>query len=235
MLKKPILRGRLSRAVERTGNSKLGDAAATYVSKITCPVECPLLNNGCYAQGGRVALQTRELNSDTEGYTPKDAAIEEAGFIRTLAALTRRPLRLHVDGDSPTDECASIVGEAAEEYHGWVWTYTHAWRRVKRISWRKKVSVLASCENMGQVEKAHKRGYGAAIVVPDFPNGKKAWKEGDFTLIPCPNMSDKTITCTDCRLCFNDTGLHERKAVIAFKVHGNRKKRAIEVIQEAFK
>jgi hypothetical protein len=46
-----------------------------------------------------------------------------------------------------------------------VFTYTHNWRKIKRSSWGRMISILASCETIPQVKQAMRRGYATAIVL----------------------------------------------------------------------
>jgi hypothetical protein len=49
--------------VLKTSNSKLGNVAATYSSiESSCPTDCSLKDNGCYAQMGFVGIHTSKLN-----------------------------------------------------------------------------------------------------------------------------------------------------------------------------
>lgn len=235
-------RRKLVTVVEKSRNSKIGDVAATYVTLQSCPSTCPLKDNGCYAQGGRVGGIVQNMNTYAEeiGATLLDIAIEEAQAIDDL--MTMRPLRVHVSGDWSTDEAARIGSAAVRRFRerggGVAWSYTHAHRQVERESWDPAVSVLASCETLVEVVDAMSRGWAAAMVVPEHPPDGKAHKVetqiGDATVIPCVNQT-RGVTCTQCRLCWNSEALLERRAVIAFAVHGNRVKRVQQIIEDAGK
>lgn len=209
-------------AVERSGNRKIGDCSATSASQVTCPSTCPYQNNGCYAEYGLQGIVTRRLNA-----APTDAlseARDEASKIRKLSG--KRPLRLHVVGDCSSDGASKTVADAAAEYHTKhgmpVWTYTHAWRDVKRRSWG-SVSVLASTESYGDANRAMRRGYAASIVLPNLPQDGRAFRHQNVLVIPCPQQTGKSASCDKCRLCFDDQALWKRRAVIAFGAHGSGK------------
>jgi hypothetical protein len=103
-----------------------------------------------------------------------------------------------------------------------IWTYTHSWRQVKRSSWGRAISVLASCEALEQARAAMKRGYAAAVVVVRHPQGGKAWRDREtgIRVIPCPEQT-RGIVCTSCRLCWREKWLKESRTVIGFEVHGS--------------
>lgn len=209
-------------AVERSANRKIGDASATSASQSSCPVDCPLFNAGCYAEKGLQGIHTRRLNKSPLRAADR-IAVAEAREIAKLSG--RRALRLHVVGDARTDLAARILARAAKRYsakHGApVWTYTHAWKRVKRASWG-AVSVLASCGTLKEAEAAMRAGYAAAMVLEPgerHPVDGKAYMTPDgVKCIPCPEQT-RGVQCTSCRLCFDDKGLLERESVIVFQYH----------------
>lgn len=167
----------LATATAKSGNAKIGDAAATYAAQASCPSYCAFFNGGgCYAENGQIySSVTKRLNDDAHATraTALDVARAEADAIDRLPVLQcwDKPIRLHTVGDCTTDETAQIVAAAAERYMqrggGPAWCYTHAWRIVDRASWG-RVSVLASCETPEQVELARARGYATALVVEQF-------------------------------------------------------------------
>lgn len=224
---------KLSIVTQRSGNEKIGPVSTTYQPTTHC-VDCPMKGNGCYAQHGMVAFHVRKLdeNARASHASPVRSARQEARGIDALKA-KGQGLRLHTSGDCPTTEAAEIVADAAERFvkrgGGTPWTYTHAWRRVRRSAWG-SVSVLASVETLDDARRAMKRRYAPARVVPKFA-GDKAWKEGDVTWIPCPAQT-RDVTCDNCKLCWNATGLLQRGAGIAFEAHGAGRRAAASVCPE---
>ena len=208
-------------AVEASKNSKTGTCSATYAAQVTCPPDCPLMGEGCYAEAGRVGITTRRLNDGAQG--AMGAAHEEADAIDTLSGLL--DLRLHVVGDCATDEAARIVSGAAERFmeralRTDAWAYTHAWRDVERESWG-GVSVLASCHDETQVHEAMDKGYATCMTVEEMP--EKAYKQDGVTYIPCIEQTRDT-PCVECRLCFKDEVLKRKKLVVLFALHTSKKK-----------
>lgn len=217
-------------AVEKSQNHKTGPVSATYVSQATCPTACPFYRNGCYAESGPIGIVTNRLNKSRQRDITKIAQ-EEANAIDALSAA--RPLRVHVVGDSPTHNAASLVGAAMVRYANrgrtFAWTYTHAWRRVASAAWR-GAAVLASCESPSQVRQALRRGYAACIVVDTHPNGRKSYPldgGGDLTVIPCPREFGGK-PCSECGLCAKPGLLKQRGYVVGFAAHGSRSRRVKE-------
>lgn len=212
-------------------NRKTGPVAVTYASQTTCPKSCPLLGKGCYAENGPMGAISTRLARSAGRTPPREIAQLEADLIDACPAT--QDLRLHGVGDCKDDQAAAIVAAAASRYAERgrrfgvkVWTYTHAWRTVKRESWG-TVSVLASCHGIGEAEGAMALGYAAAVIVDSFDDGGKAYYESGngaepVRVIPCRYQADKT-TCVNCRLCMDDRKLLESNSVIAFAAHGQRR------------
>jgi hypothetical protein len=200
----------------------------TYAAQGSCPSSCPFFDGGgCYAEQGTVGMFiTKPLNEAAKASatppTPERIAQAEADAIDALAVVPGQPLRLHIVGDCRTDEAATTVAGAAARYEarggGRVWSYTHAWRFVKRESWG-DVNVLASCETAEDVVEAQSRGYATSIVVEDFPTNKRYEQDG-AAIVPCPAQTNKNVTCKSCRLCMNSARLLKEKLSIGFAVHG---------------
>jgi hypothetical protein len=212
-------------AVENSANAKLGPCSATYASQASCPRSCPWRGNGCYAEHGRVAYQTRRLNRSAARGALRIAQAEARAIDRLTGD---RLLRLHVVGDARTDAAARVLGAAAGRYSRRgnaphrgrkVWGYTHAWRDVARQSWGDAVSVLASVETVRDARAAMAKGYAAAVVVSAFER-PSAYRIDDVTVVPCPQQTRK-VTCRDCGLCRDDARLLARGLVIAFEAHGS--------------
>lgn len=218
-----------------TQNKKLLGCSATYVAQQSCP-ECVLRGNGCYAETGPMAWgTTTQVNKAGKGKTPFQLAQIERRMIQMHAVdldAIGRPLRLHVVGDCKTPAAAREVAKGAEVWNkttgGKVWTYTHAWGKVERKHWG-DVSVLASVEDIRDLSKAWHRGYAPAMIVPRFENGAKAWKLGEWNVIPCPEQT-LGIGCRKCGLCMRDSWLRESKSVIGFRPHGARAKTVLRQI-----
>lgn len=214
----------------RSQNKKVGLAAVTYTSiESTCGT-CALKNEGCFAQHGRVGILVRQL--DDHGATSIQAARAEAALILANAkrAPDGYPLRLHGSGDCRTEATARIVANAAAEWPGPVWTYTHAWRTVPCKAWG-TVSVLASIENTEEGRAAMRAGYAPAVVIHEHPRDGRAFMRDGIRWIPCPEQT-RGVQCNRCRLCFDADALKERRTGIAFAAHGNGRARVKRAIRQ---
>lgn len=233
-------------------NKKVGRAVTTLVARHSCPTDCPFrAGGGCYPDHDNNRRFWDRISRAGAHKSPVELAREEADKIDELPGTLH--MRLHVAGDSPTTEGTRIIAAACGRYieRGWhrrdwavqrrermtrpsVWTYTHAWDRITRESWG-PVSVLASVQDPWDIRHAHLRGYAVAITLPEFPSDKTFTLPGyrDHKVIPCPAQT-RGVTCTDCKLCFDDQRLLKNDLSIGFAVHGfggNRARNALKGIR----
>jgi len=188
--------------VEKTANTKViggpnyrerrkrdgKSAAATYASiSASCPDECAVRDNGCYAQQGKTAITIRRLDKEAHEYkltSPQVAASEAFSIFSSYGfgpVKARKKsgggrgdlyLRIHVGGDSQTVAGTELIAAAVEDWHQRggkkTWSYSHAWFKVPRAAWG-HVSVLASIDNpVAEAKKAREMGYAPAVVVDSF-------------------------------------------------------------------
>lgn len=166
-------------------------ADATYASiSASCPDECALRDNGCYAQQGKTAMTTRRLDAEAKKYglssfataageayaifTGHQGGRVDKPFKNANGQITksRTFLRVHVSGDSQTVVGTRLLALAVTDWmsRGGVkaWSYTHAWSKVPRAAWG-VVSTLASLDNpAAERRQAQAMGYVPAIVVANF-------------------------------------------------------------------
>ena len=234
-----------ARYISDSGNTKIAGAKkidATYVSiEASCPTSCPLKDESCYAQQSFTGFHGRKLDKEAVGFTPLQAARQEAAAINNSYNGNKVPmgrdLRLHVAGDSRTIKGTRLINNAVGNWKkrggGDCWSYTHAWKHVPRKEWS-NVSMLASVNSIDDIKLARQQGYAPAIVVAEHTSNKAYLVNGSFTkLIPCPNQTTG-VACSECRLCFNTDRLFQGHYGIAFAAHGinkNKIKRRLTVIQ----
>lgn len=222
---------RLALFVPVSKNEKVGRVSATYASiHGSCPRDCAHMNNGCYAQLGMVGIHSSRLDKASKNRPRADAretARAEARLILKAIASgeNKLPMRLHVSGDCRTESATTTLSAACREWNNPIWTYTHAWKNVRRETWGSHISVLASIDSKEDMPLAQEKGYAMAITVNYHPENGKAWKlDNGFKVIPCPSQT-RDIKCDACRLCWNDEYLRSTKAVISFAAHGSQKRK----------
>lgn len=233
-----------------TGNRKLGrTSAASYTHNSTCPDNCSLKSNGCYAEGGPTAIHWNALNRGEH----KDTHYNWEEFLIQLKGnLGKNQLYRHnTAGDLPGDNNvidSSMLNDLVEaSSYGNGFTYTHkpvGWGEIGESSEMQRIrglntaaikranemgfTINLSADDLCQADYLHSLGVGPVVsVVPiDHPRHSKT-PEGRHVIV-CPNEEDNKITCDRCKLC----AVPIRKAVIAFRAHGVKRNKVSNNIKE---
>lgn len=187
----------------------------------TCPSTCPFLGNGCYAQGGNVALHQRRARAERE------AALLGAAVAFVWARVTGRVSRLHVSGDvgqtwdeqylAGLRDLAIEVNTQSGAMRGTpvAWTYTH-----HDVSARDRLAALRGLASVGiHVRRSDHLGHNGVVVMP-FSEVPTVRRETGVRLAKCPAQLRDT-NCADCTLCWTRPDL-----TVVFDPHGQANKRA---------
>ena len=188
----------------------------------TCPSDCALLDAGCYAQSGNVAIhQKRGL---TESFNPLQWA---------LGLPHGALIRWNVSGD--------VVGPDGEQYREAIrmahtlrpdlqgWTYTHAWRDHAVADWAQSlpsnVRCVASLDVASDRDEAQMLyGWQTCATVVETADGKgftdaeARAARSSLGGLPCPAQR-VAVGCADCTACARD-------GLVLFAVHGASHKKA---------
>ena len=209
----------------KSRNSKTGDIPVTTTSEESCPHACPLKGNGCYAEGGPLAILWRKVTARKAGMA-WDAAMSE------IAALPQGTLWRHNQaGDLPgigddIDGFALIeLIRANEGKRGF--TYTH-----KPLAGGNDGAIAAanamgftvnlSANNLAHADELAASNAGPVVVVlPADATRATVTPQGRRVAI-CPATISVNVTCKTCGLC----AIANRKAIIGFPAHGASKRKA---------
>lgn len=202
-----------------SSNKKLGKGVRATYREVgpTCPQDCQhLQSKSCYAMYAFV-----KIHADKSEYDKNDANIIYS-YLTNLPL--KKKIRHHVSGDfmKPGDEIDNDYIDAVLAGHKLRpdlqgWTYTHVWKRLdsEEMNSEKSLTVNASCDTEDDVRKALSEGWPATMVVDE---GFEGGRIDETNVVVCPNQTHD-LSCADCMLCFRKN----RKAVVAFRVHGSGK------------
>lgn len=204
-------------------NSKLGSNVRATYREVgpTCPSTCEhLKSKSCYAMYAFVNIHAKK-----SGYHPSDS---EAIYDYLKGLPEGKAIRHHVSGDflKPGDLIDDEYIDAVLKGHNERddlegWSYTHAWKRLdaNRMNGAKSLTVNASCDSEEEVFQALEAGWPVTTVVPEDHQGGYISKEGKSArVVICPSQTND-LSCSECKLCWRKN----RKAVVAFRVHGSGK------------
>jgi hypothetical protein len=207
--------------LNQTENAKTGNVPTLYVGTNkqeaweSCE-GCALRDeNRCYAWNGTVRMGQaslfRSYAADPKRYTFKAAMAKRSPNARMV--------RLGAIGDPARTNHRALKAHAAaiRKLGMAVVGYTHF--HEDKANQGLKGTLMASCNDVAQADKAVARGWRATAIVPhDFEPKRFITPAGNQAIV-CPAQTKPgEISCNSCRLC--DASRDTPFKVIAFKDHG---------------
>ncbi len=227
-------------------NVKTGHIPVSTSTAETCPKACPLAANGCYANGGPLAIHWRKITNGERGDT-----IDV--FAAKISKLNKGQLWRHNQaGDLPSKDKVNIDAEnlikivrANNGKKGF--TYTHynpfAGHNGELISYAngQGFTINLSANNLAHVDVLKSSNSGPVVTVLsqsyERKNKKGQWLETmveyrerlkslpmetpeGHKIAVCPATFSDDITCANCGIC----AIANRKTVIGFPAHGVQSK-----------
>lgn len=211
----------------KSHNEKTGPIPVSTTTAKTCPASCPFQKrNGCYAEGGPLAIHWRkvtegELGTDWETFCGKVAALPEGQLWRHNQA-----------GDLPGEGDAidaALLGDLVMANVGRRgFTYTHkpmtteANRDAVRRANLNGFTVNLSANNLRHADELSALDVGpVAAVLPEDAPETLTTPEGRKVVV-CPAITGKSPNCAACGLCQKAN----RKVIVGFPAHGASKRKA---------
>ncbi len=205
-------------------NGKTGPIPVSTSSRESCAADCPLKDNGCYAEQGPLALFWAKVSDGRAGMLWDD-------FLAAVRKLPKGQLWRHNQaGDLPgignhidSDMLASLVA-ANRGRNGF--TYTH-----KPLTADNSAAIAAaladgfvinvSADNLAEADELSESGFPVVVVLPSEQMTALKTPAGRHVAI-CPAVKSDAVTCASCGICA-EAG---RKAIIGFPAHGTSKRKA---------
>jgi hypothetical protein len=209
-----------------SNNSKVGPIPVTVSNRGTCPPGCPLLKNGCYAEGYYTQLHWDKVTNGERGTNWNE-------FINSIKSLPKRILWRHnVSGDLvgsndiiEAKALAQLV-QANKNKNGF--TYTHYpmdndnnIQAVKRAN-DGGFTVNLSANNIEQADHYKSLNVAPVVVVVAEDCNKVTFTPNNTKIVVCPAQTSDKVTCSSCGLCQKK----DRDYIIGFRVHGAYAKKA---------
>lgn len=228
----------LTHFVKVSSNAKTGAIPVTTTGFQSCPDNCGLKSNGCYASGGHVAMHWRKV---TEGKRGDEFSV----VLDKIKALPKGQLWRHNQAGDLYGENNAIDTEALAQL-------VQANKGKKGFTYTHK-PVLDNAQNAEAIKQANRGGFTInlsadnleqadalmdleiAPVVTILPEGtpKVSYTRKGRRVIVCPAQQVESITCATCGLCQKQGvgrgNASDRRAIIGFIVHGASKKKAQKV------
>ena len=215
----------------KSGNRKVGPIPVTTTSAATCPDECEFKKNGCYADGGPLAMHWAKVTSGERG----DAWDT---FINTVASFKDGQLWRHNQaGDCPGDgkrldaDACDELADANRGKRGFTYTHypvltdKHNARVVKRMN-DKGFVVNLSANNVAHADALYDLGIAPVTTVLPADQMTNTTTPKGRKVVVCPAVVKDDVACVDCQLC-----ARMRDAIVGFPAHGASKRKADQVAQ----
>ena len=223
----PIRGGRLRfHLTPVSSNSKTGPIPVSTSSRDTCPDSCPFRGNGCYADGGPLAIHWREVTAGRRGLPWSD-------FLRTIAQLPAGQLWRHNQAGDLWKPGTAIgraalfqLVEANRGRRGFTYSHhkrTPAVKTAFRAATANGFTINASCHSETEADAAMADGLRAVFVVPTSETRRFWTTSGGNRAVVCPAQLHEGMDCKTCQLCQS----RPSNVAIAFLAHG-RGRKAIE-------
>jgi hypothetical protein len=218
----------------KSSNVKTGPIPVTTSSNDTCPDACPLKAGGCYAKGGPLGIHWQYVSNGDRGDSLLALSQQIKGFVAGQLWRHNQAGDLPGTGDAIDSGGLARIVDANKGRRGF--TYTHkpcegdsnqstSNRASVRFANDNGFTINLSANSLAHADRLVELEAGPVVsIVPEdapatlqTPAGRKA--------IVCPAQQRDDITCADCQLCSRAN----RSVIIAFRAHGNSKKKATAI------
>lgn len=216
----------------KSRNEKTGPIPVSTTSAATCASACPFASgNGCYADGGPLAIHWRKVTTGLAGKPWVE-------FVQQIAALPVGQFWRHNQaGDLPGDRVTidqaalSQLVQANRGKRGFTYThYSPSPNNAAAIADANKqgFTINLSANNPAHADRLAALNIAPVVtVLPASVDGNEtrtlATPEGR-TIAVCP-ATYRDTSCAECKLC----AVRDRNVIVGFPAHGASKKRASDI------
>jgi len=211
----------------KSSNEKTGPIPVSTSGAQTCPTACPFQKNGCYADGGPLAMHWAKVTAGARG----DGF---ATFCARIAALPAGQLwRMNQAGDLPgagdAIAPAAMRKLVAANRGRRGFTYTH--KPMRTLQNRRAVqhanaegfTVNLSANNLQHADELSALGIAPVVVVLPAEASANTVTPSGRKVVVCPATQRDDVTCATCKLCANNSAT---RPIVGFPAHGSSARRA---------
>jgi len=211
-----------------SANRKLGGIPVTTTGRSTCPDNCKLKKNGCYADQFPLVLHWNKLSEGN--------GISFTELLYHISQLPKYALwRWAQAGDLPGDGVnishnhLEMLIEANKGRMGFGYTHydptlprnNEAIKRANECGF----TLNMSAETLEEADLYFNLGIGPVVVIlPHDQTENMQTPDGNLVVV-CPASKDEAMTCSHCAICAHS----DRKAIVGFPGHGSQKRKVSEV------
>jgi hypothetical protein len=213
----------------KSSNKKTGPMAVSTSPQSTCPDECPLKKEGCFADSGPLKIHWDKISAGTRGVSFDD-------FLLQVGALPMRAEYRHnqagdlpgQDGQIDAPKLARLAATTKRRKLR-AFTYSH-YNVITNINNRLAIQhanntglvINLSANHISEVDALLKLKIAPVAVIMPLNSEKITYTEQGNKIVICPAQTNKKTTCLDCMLCAKN----DRDFTIGFLPHGTGAKKA---------
>lgn len=219
-----------TRLTMKSRNVKTGNIPVSTTERNSCPSTCPLQKNGCYADGGPLALVWDQVTTIGDTWSV---------FCKKIKALPAGQLWRHNQaGDLPHQNGAIDKNKMEKLVNANVgkrgFTYTHHNPTILENALCIGAANIAgftvnlSANNLDEADALKMLGFAPVVVVLPIDQTENTKTPNGHKVTVCPAAIDKTdtINCKTCKLC----AIATRNTIIGFPAHGVKKRHVSEMV-----
>lgn len=232
----------------KSSNVKTGPIPVSTTAKASCPVTCPLMRNGCYAEQGNLgwlwsALTKAGPNAAFRSGVAAMQSIDWKGLCAKVAELGPGALWRHNQaGDLPHTNgridrrALRALAKANAGRRGF--TYTHHVTTAPNVAAIAEANAAGFTINLSGNTLEHADSLVAleagpvVVVLPSDTDGAATpvlKTPAGRTVSVCPATYRDDVTCATCQLCQRQ----DRKCIVGFPAHGAAKAKATAIAKAA--
>jgi len=206
-------------------NRKTRPIPVTTTSANSCPQNCGLRRNGCYAESGPLAIHWRAVSQGVRG-----ATFEE--LLHEIGTLRRHVLWRHNQAGDLTPSASGVIdagllirlANANRGRRGFTYTHyppTSENRAVIQQANELGFTVNLSAQTLAQADAYADIGVAPVVVILPASTDRPVRTPAGRHVVVCPASLGRT-DCLNCGICQQ----RDRVAIMSFPAHGVRAKRA---------
>jgi hypothetical protein len=213
----------------KSSNKKTGPMAVSTSPQSTCPDDCPLKKEGCFADSGPLKLHWDKISAGTRGVSFDD-------FLMQVGALPMRAEYRHnqagdlpgQDGQIDAPKLARLAATTKRRKLR-AFTYSH-YNVLTNINNRLAIQhannnglvINLSANHISEVDTLLNLKIAPVAVIMPLNSKKITYTEQGNKIVICPAQTNEKTTCLDCMLCAKN----DRNFTIGFLPHGTGAKKA---------
>jgi hypothetical protein len=213
----------------KSSNKKTGPMAVSTSPQSTCPDDCPLKKEGCFADSGPLKLHWDKISAGTRGVSFDD-------FLMQVGALPMRAEYRHnqagdlpgQDGQIDAPKLARLAATTKRRKLR-AFTYSH-YNVLTNINNRLAIQhannnglvINLSANHISEVDTLLNLKIAPVAVIMPLNSKKITYTEQGNKIVICPAQTNEKTTCLDCMLCAKN----DRSFSIGFIAHGTSAKKA---------